>query len=131
MLNNWIKNLILIIGFLSVVCGMPAMAQEQQNTTDSKTNYSNEQLKSFIMANVGIYQVQQQISSQMPSMETEEQKQELVKAANQQMEKVLQDNGMTADEYNAMGQTIQSDVQLQEKINTMASELFQLEEQQQ
>jgi hypothetical protein len=38
---------------------------------------------------------------------------------------------MTADEYNAMGQTIQSDVQLQEKINTMASELFQLEEQQQ
>ncbi|MBA2483796.1 MAG: DUF4168 domain-containing protein [Nitrosomonas sp.] len=98
---------------------------------DSKTNYSNEQLKSFIMANVGIYQVQQQISSQMPSMETEEQKQTLVQAANQQMEKVLQENGMTADEYNAMGQTIQSDVQLQEKINTMASELFQLEEQQQ
>lgn len=130
MLNNWINKLI-IIGFFSVACGMPAMAQEQQNTMDSKTNYSNEELKSFIMANVGIYQVQQQISTKMPSMETEEQKQELVQAANQQMEKVLQNHGMTADEYNEMGKTIQSDVQLQEKINTMASELFQLEEQQQ
>ena len=130
MQNSWINRLI-IIGFLSAFCMVPAMAQDQQSTVDSKANYSNDELKSFIMANVGIYQVQQQIASQMPSMETEEQKQELVQTANQQMEQVLQENGMTAGEYNAMGQTIQSDVQLQEKLNTMASELFQLEEQQQ
>ncbi len=130
MQNNWVKSLI-IIGFLSAVYAMPAMAQDQQSMIDSKTNYSDDELKSFIMANVGIYQVQQEIGSQMPSMETEQQKQELVQTANQQMEQVLNENGMTPDEYNAMGQTIQADVQLQEKINTMASELFKVEEQQQ
>jgi hypothetical protein len=107
---------------------MPVMAQDQQSTVDGKADYTNDELKSFITANVGIYQVQQQIASQMPNMETEEQKQELVVAANQQMEKVLQSNGLTPDEYNAMGQTIQADTQLQEKVNSIAVELFQLEE---
>lgn len=125
--NNWIKSII-IIGLLSAFCVMPAMAQDQQSTVDGKADYTNDELKSFITANVGIYQVQQQIASQMPNMETEEQKQELVVAANQQMEKVLQSNGLTPDEYNAMGQTIQADTQLQEKVNSIAVELFQLEE---
>ena len=118
MQNSWIKSII-IIGLLSVFCVMPAMAQDQQSAVDGKTDYTNDELKSFITANVGIYQVQQQIASQM---------QELVVAANQQMEQVLQSNGLTADEYNAMGQTIQGDTQLQEKVNSIAVELFQLDE---
>lgn len=129
MQSNWFKSFI-VIGFLSALCVMPAVAQDQQSAVDGKTDYSNDELKSFITANVGIYQVQQQVATQMPSMETEEQKQELVLAANQQMEQVLQKTGLTADEYNAMGQTIQSDVQLQEKVNSIATELFQLEEEQ-
>ncbi|GJL71735.1 MAG: hypothetical protein NMNS01_09340 [Nitrosomonas sp.] len=127
MQNIWIKSII-IIGLLSVFCVMPAMAQDQQSAVDDKADYTNDELKSFITANVGIYQVQQQIASQMPNMESEEQKQELVVAANQQMEQVLQSNGLTADEYNAMGQTIQGDTQLQEKVNSIAVELFQLDE---
>jgi hypothetical protein len=127
MQNIWIKSII-IIGLLSVFCVMPAMAEDQQSAVDDKADYTNDELKSFITANVGIYQVQQQIASQMPSMESEEQKQELVVAANQQMEQVLQSNGLTADEYNAMGQTIQGDTQLQEKVNSIAVELFQLDE---
>jgi Domain of unknown function (DUF4168) len=127
MQNIWIKSII-IIGLLSVFCVMPAMAEDQQSAVDDKADYTNDELKSFITANVGIYQVQQQIASQMPNMESEEQKQELVVAANQQMEQVLQSNGLTADEYNAMGQTIQGDTQLQEKVNSIAVELFQLDE---
>lgn len=127
MQNNWIKGII-VIGLLSVFCALPAVAQDQQSAVDGQADYTNDELKSFITANVGIYQVQQQIASQMPNMETEEQKQELVVAANQQMEKVLQNNGLTPDEYNAMGQTIQADTELQEKVNSIAVELFQLEE---
>ena len=127
MQKNWVKGFV-VIGFLSVLCLMPAVAKDQQSAMDSNAGYSNDELKSFIIANVGIYQVQQQVASQMPNMESDQQKQELVQAANQQMDQVLQNAGLTADEYNAMGQIIQSDVQLQEQVNSVASELFQQEE---
>lgn len=127
---NWIVYFILV-GFLSVICLMPAMAEDQASTLESKADYSNNELESFIIANVGIYQLQQQITAQMPSMESEQQKEELMQAANQQMEQVLNDVGLTADEYNSMGQAIQSDVQLQEKVRSIATDLSEQEEQQQ
>jgi Domain of unknown function (DUF4168) len=121
---NWIKYFILV-GFLSAICLTPAMAQDQASTTDSKVDYSNNELESFIIANVGIYQLQQQVSAQMPNMESDQQKEELMQAANQQMEQVLNEVGLTPDEYNAMGQAIQSDAQLQEKVRSIATDLSQ------
>ena len=126
---NWSKYFILV-GFLSAICLTPAMAQDQNSAMDSKADYSNDELKSFIIANVGIYQLQQQITAQMPNMESEQQKEELMQAANQQMEQVLNEVGLTADEYNAMGQAIQSDAQLQEKVRSVATDLSQQEQQQ-
>jgi Domain of unknown function (DUF4168) len=121
---NWIKYFILV-GFLSAICLTPAMAQDLASTTDSKVDYSNNELESFIIANVGIYQLQQQVSAQMPNMESDQQKEELMQAANQQMEQVLNEVGLTPDEYNAMGQAIQSDAQLQEKVRSIATDLSQ------
>jgi Domain of unknown function (DUF4168) len=121
---NWIKYFILV-GFLSAICLMPAMAQDQASTMDSKADYSKNELESFIIANVGIYQLQQQVSAQMPNMESDQQKEELMQAANQQMEQVLNEVGLTPDEYNAMGQAIQSDAQLQEKVRSIATDLSQ------
>ena len=127
--ENWIKRLILV-GFLSLIFLVPAMAmaQDQQNATDSKANYSEDQLKSFIIANVGIYQLQQQMAVQMPSMETEQQKEAFMLTTSQKMEQVLQQVGLTADEYNAIGQAIQSDTQLQERVTLIASGLSQQEQ---
>ena len=127
---NWITYFILV-GFLSAIFLTPVMAQDQDSAMDSKADYSNDELKSFIIANVGIYQLQQQITAQMPNMESEQQKEELMQAANQQMDQVLNEVGLTADEYNAMGQAIQSDVQLQEKVRSVASDLSQQEQQKQ
>lgn len=127
---NWITYFILV-GFLSAIFLTPVMAQDQDSAMDSKADYSNDELKSFIIANVGIYQLQQQITAQMPNMESEQQKEELMQSANQQMDQVLSEVGLTADEYNAMGQAIQSDVQLQEKVKSVASDLSQQELQQQ
>jgi hypothetical protein len=106
------------------------MAQDQIDSKDAKTAYSNEELKSFIIANAGLYQLQQQAFSQMQNTESDQQKQEIMETANQQMLQVLQRSGLTADEYNAMGQTIQADVQLQDKVQTIAADLFKQEERQ-
>ena len=124
---NWIKHFILV-GFLSAICLVPAMAQDQKSTIDSKASYSDNELKSFIIANVGIYQLQQQMTAQMQNMESEQQKEALIQTANQQVEQVFHKVGLTADEYNAMGQAIQSDTQLQERVNSIASDLSQQEQ---
>lgn len=129
MQNYWIKGFVVTV-MLSIFILTPAMAQVQQGGGDEDVNYSNEELKTFLMANAGIYQVQQQVAAQMQNLESEQEKQALIQTANQQMVQVLDDVGLTADEYNAMGQTIQSDTQLQEKINTIASDMFPEEKQQ-
>ena len=125
--NRWIQNIVAAC-FLSALVLMPAMAQDQTNTEATKKTYSDEELKSFIFANAGLYQVQQQAMAHMKNMESDQQKQEVMDAANQQMLQVLQQVGFTPDSYNAMGQTIQADADLQEKVREIATELAQQEE---
>jgi len=127
--NIWIKVFV-VVGLLSVLCFTPAVAQDQQSALDGKASYNNDQLESFVMANVGIYQLQQQVITQMSDMESDQEKQQLMQATNQQAEQILESAGLTVDEYNTMGQTVESDVQLQEKVNSIASELLQQEEKQ-
>lgn len=127
MYNRWIQSIVAAF-LLSALCLMPAMAQDQANAEEVKMNYSDEELRSFIFANTGLYQVQQQALAHMKSTESDQQKQEIMNSANQQMLQVLQQVGLTPDSYNAMGQTIQSDVQLQEKVRAIATELAQQEE---
>ncbi|MDC8445186.1 MAG: DUF4168 domain-containing protein [Nitrosomonas sp.] len=121
-------NSIVTICLLSILCLMPATAQDQIDSKDAATTYSNEELKSFIIANAGLYQLQQQALSQMQNTESDQQKQEIMQTANQQMLQVLQQTGLTADEYTAMGQTIQGDERLQEKVESIASDLFREKE---
>lgn len=125
--NKWMNSIVTIC-LLSILCLMPATAQDQIDSKDAATTYSNEELKSFIIANAGLYQLQQQALSQMQNTESDQQKQEIMQTANQQMLQVLQQTGLTADEYTAMGQTIQGDERLQEKVESIASDLFREKE---
>ena len=128
--NRWIHS-IAVACLLSTLSLMPAMAQDQASAeATAKMTFSDEELKSFIFANAGLYQVQQQAMAHMKDTESDQQKQEIMDAANQQMLLVLQQVGLTPDSYNAMGQSIQSDVQLQEKVRAIATELAQQEESQ-
>ena len=58
--NRWIHS-IAVACLLSTLCLMPAMAQDQASAeATAKMTFSDEELKSFIFANAGLYQVQQQ-----------------------------------------------------------------------
>lgn len=124
--NKWMSSIVTTC-LLSILCQTPVIAQDQIDSKDAKTTYSNEELKSFIIANAGLYQLQQQALSQMQNTETDQQKQEIMQTANQQMLQVLQQTGFTPDEYNAMGQTIQADENLQNKVQAIATDLFKQE----
>lgn len=124
--NKWMGSIVTTC-LLSILCLTPVIAQDQIDSKDAKTTYSNEELKSFIIANAGLYQLQQQALSQMQNTETDQQKQEIMQTANQQMLQVLQQTGFTPDEYNAMGQTIQADEHLQNKVQAIATDLFKQE----
>ncbi len=123
MYNKWITRMA-VACFFSLFCLMPSMAEDQ---TNAAVAYSDADLKSFIYANAGLYQVQQQVMAQMKGELSDEQRQEIMETGNQQMLQVLQQVGLTPESYNAMGQSIQSDTQLQAKLRTMATELAQQE----
>ncbi|SFK20984.1 protein of unknown function [Nitrosomonas aestuarii] len=127
--NKWTISIVVAF-ILGIFCLTPVFAKDQMKTEGAEVTYSNEELKSFIIANAGLYQLQQQAVTQIQSMESDQQKREVMETTNQQMLLVLEQTGLTADKYNAMGQTIQSDTQLQEKVQTIASDLFQQEAQQ-
>ncbi|PTN13311.1 DUF4168 domain-containing protein [Nitrosomonas aestuarii] len=127
--NKWTISIVVAF-ILGIFCLTPVFAKDQMKTEGAEVTYSNEELKSFIIANAGLYQLQQQAVAQIQSMESDQQKREVMETTNQQMLLVLEQTGLTADKYNAMGQTIQSDTQLQEKVQTIASDLFQQEAQQ-
>jgi len=122
MFNKWTTSLVAACLF-GMFCLMPAMAQNQANAEATEATYSDEDLKSFILANAGLYQIQQQVMAQMKDTQTDEQRQEIMQAGNQQMLNVLQQVGLTAESYNAMGQSIQSSEQLQQKVRAMATAL--------
>ncbi len=126
--KKWMHGFV-IACLLSLFGTMPVIAENQKNTEEAvKAAYTDEQLKSFILANAGLYQVQKRTMADMKDMESDEQKHAAMETANQQMIQVLQQVGLTPDSYNAMGQSIQSDDQLQEKVREIAIELAQQEE---
>lgn len=128
MYNRW-SNSLIVACLLVIFCLVPVMAQAQNNSTETKDAYSNEELKTFLIANRDLYLLQQQANAMLQSTETDQQKQEIMETTNQQMLLALQQAGLTADEYNSMENTIMSDTQLQERVQTIVSELSQEEEQ--
>ncbi|MCB1985228.1 MAG: DUF4168 domain-containing protein [Burkholderiales bacterium] len=122
--NKWTNSIVAVCLF-SILCMMPVMAQDLGTNQDTNISYSDEALRSFIIANASINQLQQHADAQMQNMASDQQKQEMMEATNQQILQVLQQAGLTVDEYNVMGQTIQSDAHLQLKLQAITSGLFQ------
>ncbi|SFL34218.1 protein of unknown function [Nitrosomonas aestuarii] len=119
---NKLINSIITTCVLSILCMIPAIAQEQ---THPKATVNDDKLKSFVIASSSIHHLQNQTFSQMENIESEQLKQEAANRANQQILQALQAVGLTADEYIAIRDEVQTDPQLQEKVKEIASDMDQ------
>jgi hypothetical protein len=81
-------------------------------------NFSDGKLKSFAEAAVELSQIRANYQSQMQTMESDEERQQLQQQTNQRMaQAVEQTDGINIEEYNEIATASRADEQLAEKVN--------------
>lgn len=86
-------------------------------------DFSDDQLQSFAEAAVKLTQIRTEYQSQMQTMETDEERQQLQQQTNQRMAQAVEETeGISIEEYNEIAQASRADEQLAEKINAYMEE---------
>lgn len=108
-----------------------AHAQEEQNSAqDPMTtqqaapvqDFSDDQLQQFADASQEIAVVSQEYTQRLQDAEDEAAQQEVRTEANDRMIEVVEDSGLDVDTFNAIGQSIQQDPEMMQRVQEMASQ---------
>ncbi|MDT8880276.1 DUF4168 domain-containing protein [Halomonas saccharevitans] len=107
-----------------------AQAQAQQDTTANSADqsqatapaqdFSDAQLQQFADASKEIAVISQEYTKQLQSAEGDEAQQAVRKEANDEMVQAVQDSGLEVNTFNAIGQAIQQDPELMQRVQEMA-----------
>ncbi|MBB3184266.1 preprotein translocase subunit SecF [Halomonas fontilapidosi] len=109
--------------------GLAATAQAQQDSaanaeqpqaTASAQDFSDQQLQQFADASQEIAVISQEYTQQLQAAEDEQAQQAVRKEANDEMVKAVQNSGLEVDTFNAIGQAIQQDPELMQRVQEMA-----------
>lgn len=95
--------------------GMGAPEQQQQ------ADFSDEELEQFVNLQDEIGEVRDDYVSQIESAESEDQARELQQEAQTEMVEVIEDAGMTVQEYNAIAVAYNSDPSIQERVDELSN----------
>ena len=109
----------------SVLFAPAATAQEAQNVPEiAAEDVTGEQLDSFVDAMVAIDSVRQEYMPQIEAAEGQDERQSLAQEADKAARAALDDtDGITAQEYLAIGQAAQEDQDLATRINERFAEM--------
>lgn len=102
--------------------GGSALAQEEYQAPPPQPetiDVSNQQLERFAHAQVEIVDIRQDFSARLQKVEDSEKAHELQLAANEEMTKAVKGAGLDVKTYNEIAMAIQSDPELQGKLNEL------------
>ncbi|WP_077529169.1 DUF4168 domain-containing protein [Vreelandella utahensis] len=91
-------------------------APEKQQNAD----FSDEELQNFVELQDKIGDVREDYVSQIESAESEDKARELQQKAQTEMVEVIEDEGMTVEEYNAIAVAYNSNPEIQERVDEMS-----------
>lgn len=94
------------------------MATQQAPTQD----FSDEQLQQFADASQEIAVISQEYTQRLQEAEDENTQQEVRAEANDRMIEVVEDSGLDVDTFNAIGQSIQQDPEMMQRVQEMANQ---------
>ncbi|MCW4148869.1 MULTISPECIES: DUF4168 domain-containing protein [Halomonadaceae] len=102
--------------------------QDQESTQDSMAtqeaaptqDFSDEQLQQFADASQEIAVISQEYTERLQEADDEAAQQEVRTEANDRMIEVVEDSGLDVDTFNAIGQTIQQDPEMMQRVQEMA-----------
>lgn len=99
----------------------PAAAPEQSQAAPAQ-DFSDQQLQQFADASQEIAMISQEYTERLQGAEDEAAQQEIRMEANDRMVEVVEDSGLDVDTFNAIGQAIQQDPELMQRVQQMAQE---------
>lgn len=98
----------------------PAAAPEQPQAAAPATDFSDAQLQQFADASQEIAVISQEYTERLHAAEDEASQQEVRVEANDKMVEAVEDSGLDVDTFNAIGQAIQQDPELMQRVQQMA-----------
>ena len=126
-----LKTLTAAVAFALSTAGMSAVAQDyssgsgaegqgQQQQQQQNADFSDEELENFVELQDKIGDVREDYVSQIESAESEDKARELQQKAQTEMVEVIEDAGMTVEEYNAIAVAYNSNPEIQERVDEMS-----------
>lgn len=97
-----------------------ANAADQTQAAAPAQDFSDSQLQQFADASKEIAVLSQEYTERLQSAEGEEAQQEVRVEANEEMVKVVEESGLDVDTFNAIGQAIQQNPELMQRVQEMA-----------
>ncbi|MFG6176697.1 DUF4168 domain-containing protein [Halomonas sp. THAF12] len=97
-----------------------AADQASAETQAPAQNFSDAQLQKFADASKEIAVISQDYTKQLQEAEGEEAQQQVRQEANDKMVEAVQSSGLEVDTFNAIGQAIQQDPELMQRVQEMA-----------
>lgn len=97
-----------------------ANVAEQSQAAVPVQDFSDAQLQQFADASKEIAVLSQEYTERLQSTEDEEAQQEVRLEANEEMVKVVEESGLDVDTFNAIGQAIQQNPELMQRVQEMA-----------
>lgn len=97
-----------------------ANAAEQPQAAAPAQDFSDAQLQQFADASKEIAVLSQEYTERLQSAEGEDAQQEVRMEANEEMVKVVEESGLDVDTFNAIGQAIQQDPEMMQRVQEMA-----------
>jgi len=94
------------------------MATQQAPAQD----FSDEQLEQFAGASQEIAVISQDYTQRLQEAEDEQSQQEVRAEANDKMIEVVEDSGLDVETFNAIGQAIQQNPEMMQRVQEMASQ---------
>ncbi|MDR5873467.1 DUF4168 domain-containing protein [Halomonas sp. CUBES01] len=88
--------------------------------TAPSQDFSDEQLQQFADASQEIAVISQEYTQRLQEADDESAQQEVRTEANDRMIEVVEDSGLDVDTFNAIGQTIQQDPEMMQRVQEMA-----------
>lgn len=96
----------------------PATTQQPQVSSE---DFSDEQLQKFADTSQEIAMISQDYTERLQNAKDQTEQQEIRMEANDEMVSTVEDSGMTVEEFNAIGQAIQQDPELMQRVQAMAA----------
>lgn len=120
---------ILLAGVLGLGFGAPAWAEDTEGSgaagneaTTGSESVSDEQLQQFVVAMNEIREIRMEYAPKLQEAENEEKQNQLRQEGREEMLDAIRDSGLETEEYNQIGQRINSDEALQQRARELAQE---------